>query len=144
VTRYDVPGATLSLARGGKLVLARGYGFSHPERRPMVPEALFKLASVSKTITAVTILKMVQLGRLDLDARAFELLRHLRLPRGAEVDPRLYDITVRRRPYHAGGWSERESGDAMPFDRRTLTALHAEPPVTPAMLARCCNDGAAP
>jgi N-acyl-D-amino-acid deacylase len=137
LARFDVPGATLALAKDGRLVLARGYGFAHPERkRTMEPATLFKLASVSKSVTAVTVLKLVEDGKLDLDARVFTLLPHLRPPRGAVADPRLHHITVRELLYHAGGWSREESGDPIGFGRRAVRALRAEPPVTPAMLAR--------
>jgi N-acyl-D-amino-acid deacylase len=58
--RYGIPGASLAIARNGRLVLAKGYGWADRDGRvPARPETLFALASVSKSLTAVTILRMV-------------------------------------------------------------------------------------
>jgi N-acyl-D-amino-acid deacylase len=47
--RWDLPGAALAVAREGRLVLARGYGLADTEQKlPVRPDALFRIASVSK------------------------------------------------------------------------------------------------
>jgi N-acyl-D-amino-acid deacylase len=137
LARYDLPGATLAIAKDGRLVLARGYGWADvATRRPVVPESLFMLASVSKSITAVTVLKLVEEGRLSLDAKVLEILRHLRPPPRHEMDPRWREITVRMLLYHAGGWSREESGDPLAQERRDARALRVSWPLTPTQLAR--------
>jgi CubicO group peptidase (beta-lactamase class C family) len=81
LARHEVPGAAVAITHGGKLLVARGYGWANvEEREPARPVTLFDLASVSKSITAVTILKLVEQGRLQLDERVFELLSQLRAP----------------------------------------------------------------
>src|SRR5947209_1288362 len=46
------PGATLAIAREGRLVYARGFGYADPDHKtPMQPTALFRIASISKAIT---------------------------------------------------------------------------------------------
>ncbi len=135
--RHKVPGASLAVAKDGKLVLARGYGFASVENRTAVrPESLFGLASVSKALTAVTILSLVQQERVGLDARVFEILDHLEPPRGARVDPRLRAITVRMCLNHSGGWDRKRSGDPNSFAPRVERELHVRPPVTAHQLAR--------
>jgi N-acyl-D-amino-acid deacylase len=137
LVRFEVPGGALAVTRHGRLVLARGYGYSDVQTgKPVEPTSLFRLASVSKSVTAVAVLKLVEEGKLDLDARVFELLRPMRPPPGAEVDPRLHEITVRQLLYHAGGWSREKSGDPIGFGQRAARALGVEPPVTPFQLAR--------
>lgn len=137
LARYDVPGGALALAYHGKLVHARGYGYSDVRSgKPIEPTSLFRLASVSKSITAAVILKLAQEGRLGLDQRVFELLRPLPPPHGAHVDPRMAEITVRQLLYHAGGWSREESGDPIGFAKRAAHALRAPLPITPAQLAQ--------
>ncbi len=122
--RYEVPGGSLAIARQGKLVLARGYGYSNVRTgKPIEPTSLFRLASVSKSLTAAAILRLVEEGRLNLDARVFDLLEPLPPPRGAHVDSRMREITVRHLLYHAGGWSREESGDPMGFSRQAARAL---------------------
>ena len=87
IRRHRVPGVSLAVAKDGKLVLARGYGFASVEKRVAVrPESLFGLASVSKALTAVTILSLVQQERIGLDAPVLGILDHLAPPRGERVD----------------------------------------------------------
>ncbi|NUN50291.1 MAG: beta-lactamase family protein [Candidatus Brocadiae bacterium] len=51
-------------ARGGKVVLAKGYGAADYARRPNDPRTLFEIASTSKMFTAIAILKLEMQGRL--------------------------------------------------------------------------------
>ena len=61
LARHEVPGAAVAITHNGKLLVARGYGWANvEEREPVRPVTLFDLASVSKSITAVTILKLVE------------------------------------------------------------------------------------
>jgi N-acyl-D-amino-acid deacylase len=135
--RFGVPGAALAIARDGRLVLAKGYGWADVEaREPVLPRSLFALASVSKSITAVTVLKLVEEGKLGLDDRAFELLGHLRPPAGERADPRLRDITVRMLLNHSGGWDRGKSGDPSGWSRRVARKLHVRAPISAVQLTR--------
>jgi CubicO group peptidase (beta-lactamase class C family) len=131
--RSGIPGASLAMARGGRLVLARGYGLADVAAGERVqPQTRFMLASVSKAITAVTVLKLVQEGRLSLDATVLPFL-----PAGEPpVDPRWQMITVEMLLRHEGGWNRRTSGDPLTWNVRVARALHVRRPVTPAQLAR--------
>jgi len=107
---YGIPGGALAVVRDGRLVLAKGYGLADVEAKvPVAPDSLFRIASISKPITAVAVLKLVQDGKLDIDAKAFALLG-LRPEKG---DPRLGDVTVRHLLQHTGGWDRERSGDPM-------------------------------
>jgi CubicO group peptidase (beta-lactamase class C family) len=107
---YGIPGGALAVVRDGRLVLAKGYGLADTEAKiPVAPDSLFRIASISKPITAVAVLKLVEGGKLDLDAKAFALLG-LRREKG---DPRLDDVTVRHLLQHTGGWDRERSGDPM-------------------------------
>jgi N-acyl-D-amino-acid deacylase len=112
---YGIPGGALAVAKEGRLVLAKGYGLADVDAKvPVEAGSLFRIASISKPITAVAILKLAQDGRLDLDAKAFTLL-DIELEK---ADPRLVDITIRQLLHHTGGWDREKSGDPMfrPFD----------------------------
>jgi CubicO group peptidase (beta-lactamase class C family) len=65
-----VPGAAVVVVAGGRQVLAEGYGHADlGRRRPVVPDrTAFAVASVSKTVTATAAMRLVEEGRLDLDA----------------------------------------------------------------------------
>jgi CubicO group peptidase (beta-lactamase class C family) len=68
IRKWDIAGASLAIARKDKLALARGYGFADRDRNvPVEPSSLFRLASLSKTVTAVAVLRLAQDGRVKLD-----------------------------------------------------------------------------
>jgi CubicO group peptidase (beta-lactamase class C family) len=121
--RYGIAGAAVAVSRNGRLVFARGYGYADKEaREPVAPDALFRLASVSKPITAVAILKLVEEGKLNLDAKALDILSHLKPAPGAQVDPRFRQVTIRQLLWHAGGWDRDRSGGFDPMFRPGETA----------------------
>src|SRR3970040_1473026 len=67
IRKWDIAGGGLAVARRDKLLLARGYGLANKEGNvPVVPASLFRLASLSKTITAVAVLRLAQAGRGNL------------------------------------------------------------------------------
>jgi len=112
--KYEIPGGAFALAVDGRLVLARGYGWADVDEEQLVqPDSLFRIASISKPVTAVAVLKLVEEGRLSLDDRAFHILGYLQPPEGADADPRLYEVTVRHLLQHTGGWDREESFDPM-------------------------------
>jgi N-acyl-D-amino-acid deacylase len=109
-----VSGGSLAVARHGKLVLVRGYGFANRERGiPVEPSSMFRLASLSKTVTAVAVLQLVQEGRLGLDDKVLPILDDLGPRPGRITDARVRDITVRHLLQHSGGWSRTRSGDVV-------------------------------
>jgi uncharacterized protein (TIGR03437 family) len=139
MNRWGMRGGSLAIAKDGRLVFARGYGLADVEAQaPVEPESLFRIGSVSKTLTAAGILKLVEEGRLDLDAKAFRLLDHLTPPPNAAADPRLFEITVRQLLHHTGGFVKDKNGvsnsnDPMrpPMTDMASAALGAPSPASP-------------
>ena len=79
---WGIPGGAVAIVRDGKLVMARGYGLADVEgKEPVHPDSLFRIASISKPVTAVAILKLVQDGHLDLDDKAFQIIGQIRCSR---------------------------------------------------------------
>ncbi|XP_071785771.1 uncharacterized protein [Asterias amurensis] len=106
-------GATLGVAHGDRVVYTQGYGQTD-EGAPMKPTTLQPISSLSKTITAVTVLKLVELGNLHLSDTVFGpdgILTSFQPASndGRRVDPRLYDITVEHLLHHTAGWSQTTS-----------------------------------
>src|SRR5262245_22494266 len=63
MSRHGIPGAALAVAKDGKLVCARGYGWANLATQEQIqPDTLFGVASLSKTITALGVLKLVEQG----------------------------------------------------------------------------------
>lgn len=108
---HRIPGAAVAVARDGRLVYARGFGMADRLREvPVQPDSLFRIASLSKPITAVAVLKLVEDGRLKLDARVFQDLLSGIEPHPPK-DPRMNEITVRDLLRHSGGFDRDRSGD---------------------------------
>jgi CubicO group peptidase (beta-lactamase class C family) len=111
---WSIKGASVAVAKEGKLLYARGFGYaSVPDSLPVEPYHRFRIASVSKLITAVAIMKLQEEGRLTVNEKVFgpgailddTLFAHPK-------DRRVYDITVAHLLAHEGGWSQRY-GDQM-------------------------------
>ena len=113
--RHRLPGASLAVTNGGKVVFAKGYGYSDVGTGEKVTQdSLFRIASISKPITAVAVLQLHERGKFDLDDSVFMLLEMNEVMDVAEgVDKRLRDITVRHLLQHRGGWDRNASFDAM-------------------------------
>ncbi len=108
---YDIPGASVAVAKDGRLVYARGFGLADVEAGEAVqPDARFRIASISKPLTAVAIMRLVEDGLLTLDEPAFAHLDDLPPPDGQTEDPRLAEITIRDLLQHSGGWDNAEIG----------------------------------
>jgi CubicO group peptidase (beta-lactamase class C family) len=110
MNQYDIPSATFALARNGKLVYMRAFG--HADRagqEPTQPHHLFRIASVSKPITAIAVMKLVEQGQLSLDDKAFgpggRLASHPYLGAVSYADARINQITVRHLLEHSAGWN---------------------------------------
>ncbi|HET9983218.1 MAG TPA: serine hydrolase [Longimicrobiales bacterium] len=106
VAREQVPGAVLLVARDGRIVLERAYGYAqlydYGMRRlerpvPMRTTDLFDLASVTKVMaTTLAVMRLVDRGAVDVDAPVYRYLPEFR---GAHLD----SITVRHLLTHSAG-----------------------------------------
>jgi len=124
-----IPGGALAVVKEGRLVYAKGYGWADRKKKIRVqPASLFRIASISKPITAVAVLKLVEEKRLDLDARAFELLqRDPSFRVSHQPDARLGSVTIRQLLHHTGGWDRDKSFDPM-FRSVDIARDMGEPP----------------
>jgi CubicO group peptidase (beta-lactamase class C family) len=122
--KYDLPGGAVAVLRDGKLIYARGFGYADVENKtPVQPDALFRIASVSKSITGVAIMKLVEEGKLTLDDRVAPFIAHLTPAPGATVDPRWEQLTIRQLLNHTGGWDRNKPNGG--FDPMFLPATAA-------------------
>jgi amino acid adenylation domain-containing protein len=110
----QVPGAAFAVVRGGEIVEAGGGGTLRAgDDEPVTAETVFQAGSLSKLITAVGVLRLVDRGVLDLDRDVDQYLRQWRIP--GEGRP----ITLRALLGHRSGLSLVASkgyrdGEAMP------------------------------
>jgi N-acyl-D-amino-acid deacylase len=137
--RHGIPGAALAVAKDGKLLLAKGYGWANvASRTPVEPDTLFGLTSLSKPLTAVAVLKLVEQGKLGLDDRVFDVV-DVPPPGGARVDRALKAVTVRQCLNHSGGWDRSVSGDPANWEPQICRAYRVPPPLTAQQLISFCE-----
>lgn len=119
INKYRIPGIAIAVAKDGRLVFARGYGFADCDKsKPVKPDTLFRIASLSKPITSFAIMSLVEKGKLNLDNPVFPLLYNT-----APSDARINKITVRNLLEHTGGWDRNVSGDPMFNPRQIAKAM---------------------
>ena len=104
MARHGVPGLSAAVALGPERVWARGYGLADVENNVAVSErSMFRLASISKVVTATAVLQLVEREKLDLNA---EVQRYV--PAFPEKD---WPVTSRQLLAHQAGlrhWREDE------------------------------------
>lgn len=112
---HRVPGVSIAVTNGSRIAFARGYGYSDVAKRQQVGfESLFRIASLSKPITAVAILQLIEQEKLNLDDKVFEVLDYESdIKQANGFDDRLRQITIRHLLEHRGGWDRGKSFDAM-------------------------------
>lgn len=112
-----VPGASVAVARAGRLVYARGFGLADvAQKRAVAAGTRFRIASVSKPITGVAVMMLAERKKLALDDK---VLKHIALKpfehKDAKPDPRWRDVTVRQCLHHTGGWDRDRKGGFDPI-----------------------------
>ncbi len=109
MSTYNIPGMTYALAKDGKLKYMRAFGNANiAGSETTQPYHLFRIASVSKPITSIGIMKMVEDGLIGLNDKVFGtggiLENHWYFSNSTITDTRVYDITVQHLLEHAAGW----------------------------------------
>ena len=70
--KWTIEGASVAIAKDGKLVYARGFGYADTAAGiETQPYSKFRIASISKLVTAVAIMKLQEEGKLSLDDKVF-------------------------------------------------------------------------
>lgn len=130
--KNGITSGALAVIYQGRLIMAHGYTLDNDQSYTIQPDSLFRIASLSKSITATAVLKMIQDGQLSLDTRITDILTFTPMT-GQSVDPRLSEVTVADLLYHQGGWDIEQLGyDPMFHDIEVSRALGVSLPVSQA------------
>lgn len=116
--KWNIVGASVAITKNEKLIYAKGFGYADKASKNFVqPKHLFRVASISKLITAVTIMHLKEQGQLALDDKVFgeQGILNDSIYQGIR-DPRVKDVTIYHLLTHSAGW-DRYSGDPvfMPY-----------------------------
>ncbi len=138
LSTYNIPGGQLAITYKGRLVYNRGFGFSNTSTLDSVqPNSIFRVASISKTVTGVAVMKLYEQGLINLDAKVFGASGILNDAIYQNIlDPQVNNITVRNLLQHSGGWNSAVSGDPM-FDAYNIaTVMGTTPPANPSVVVQ--------
>ncbi len=126
MVRNNVPGVSLAITRDEQLVYVKTYGFADRENRSLLaPEHRFRIASISKPITAIAILKLVEEKKLSLNSKVFGpkgILKNKygRLPYKEGIT----EITVHQLLQHiSGGWANDRTDPMFTDPARSIDEL---------------------
>lgn len=132
MNHYRVPAVSVAIIEGCRIVDARAFGRNAGGGSAITSSTLFQAGSISKTVTAVAALKLVEEGRLPLDSDVRPLVKNW-LVKG-DTTPPTEPVTLRRLLNHTAGLNQVEGkGYARGTPLPTLTQiLNGEPPANTA------------
>lgn len=138
----SIPSGVLCVSKGDRILMEHAFGYKNPAKtQPLNPNALFRIASLVKPLTAAAVRDLIAKGKLSLSTLAFNLPGQpqpglLKIPIAGTPDVRLNQVTVQHLLEHKGGWNSGVSGDPM-FQANTIAAaLHVANPPSQADILR--------
>jgi CubicO group peptidase (beta-lactamase class C family) len=135
MAHFRVPGISIAVIEGGKIAWARGYGVRDLNGKELVDaQTVFQAASISKPVSAVAALKLVELGKLNLDEDVNNKLTSWKVPENEFTGQE--KVTLRRILTHRAGLSTPgfpgyPVGEPVPTTLQVLDGL--KPANTPAV-----------
>lgn len=102
--KRQIPGLSLAIVEGGKVVKVQGYGVTEKGGNvPVTPTTLFQAGSVSKPVAALGTMVLVEQGKLDLDEEVNQKLQSWKVPDSSFTESK--KVTLRRIMSHSAGLS---------------------------------------
>lgn len=132
IGRWNIKGLSLAITRNDSLLYAKGYGWADMEEgEEMTPTNIMRLASASKLVTAIAIMRLVEDGKLHLNSKVFgpDGILNDTAYTNAIKDKRLFNITVDNLLQHKGGFGM-GAGDPMFNTKDIISAKHLDNPPT--------------
>ena len=125
MSEYCVPGVAIAMLADGEVTRCGGFGVVRAGGEPVRPGTIFPVASVSKLVTAVGALHLVQRGILELDVDVNRYLTQWRIPGNSS-------ITLRQLLGHTSGLTAPDQADYPPGEPTPslVDLLAGRPPVT--------------
>ncbi len=125
--KYRVNGVSIAVIHNYKIEWAKGYGFADvAEKRPVTTATLFQAASISKSLNATAVLKLVQEKKLDLNADINQYLSSWKFPYDSKYGDK--KITLTNLLSHTAGLTVHgfpgyAVGDSLPDLQQVLDGL---------------------
>lgn len=128
--KWELKGLQIAVTKDDRLLYTKGYGYADREADiPMEPDNIMRIASASKLVTAIAVMKLVEQGKMGLDTKVFgpEGVLNDEDFTSAMCDRRMLDITVDHLLRHMGGFGM-GAGDPMFTTAEIIKAKHLDAP----------------
>lgn len=114
-----IPGASIAIVKGDEVQYIKGYGQSGPDGKEMTPQTPVVLGSVSKSITALAIMQLVDQGQIQLDRPVQQYIPWFQLANEKAAK----EITIRQLLNHTSGISEYDGQQAISQGDQSIKKL---------------------
>jgi CubicO group peptidase (beta-lactamase class C family) len=117
MAELHVPGVSIAVIHEGKIEWARGFGVTRIGGEPVTPDTLFQAASISKPVTAMAVLRLVQSGKLSLTTDVNQYLKTWKIPANGFTERRkvtLQELLTHTAGLTVHGFGGYASGDPLP------------------------------
>jgi CubicO group peptidase (beta-lactamase class C family) len=133
--KWALPGGSVAIVKDGRLVYARGFG-EGDKNTPVLPDNLFRVASLSKPVTAMAIMKLIEEGALQAESLVFGEQGLLNSSEYSIIkDERIRSITVKHLLQHTAGWDRVLSKEGDPMFNSVKIAKEMQVPSPASQLA---------
>jgi CubicO group peptidase (beta-lactamase class C family) len=124
---HHIPGATVAVIHAGKIAWVGAYGVRQTDGPKVNSSTLFDVGSISKPVTAMGVLRLVQDGKIDLDSDVNLYLKRWKV--GQNQWTLQKSVTVRMLLNHTGGFGDSRGKVYKPSETPTLLQqLNGQPP----------------
>jgi CubicO group peptidase (beta-lactamase class C family) len=132
MAHHHVPGLSLACIHNGTVAWTQAFGVARVGGEPVTPETLFQASSISMPVTALAVLRLVEQGKLNLDADVSQYLRSWKLPTNRFTEQKT--VTLRELLSHTAGatihsFEDYAAGKKMPT---LVQVLNGESPASSA------------
>lgn len=98
---YHIPGSSMALVKGGRLVWSEAYGYADMETgRKLTTDTPMRVQSISKSVTAWGVMKLAEQGKIELNASVKQYLKTWHFPSSGTSAER---VTIRHLLSHTAG-----------------------------------------
>lgn len=109
--REHIPGVAIAVSKKGQIIYQKGFGVKQLDtNEPVTPQTVFGTASITKSVTALVIMKLVEEGKLSIDDPVVTYLPNFRLASSKSIEK----ITIHHLLTHSTGLAPIERKEELP------------------------------
>ena len=109
INKFALSGMGVGVVQDGKLIYGKGFGLAEAKtKKPITTDTIFRIASISKTFTAIAVMQLWEQGKFKLDDPVNDYLKTYQV---LHPDPFAPPVTIRHMLTHTSGIGEMRNMD---------------------------------